>query len=977
MTAYDFSFVKNTSIAFNATADSISFGALNAADFTITIDGNNTTLTYTNGDFVTLTGFAPAQVASGAAAAPNNIANFTFGSGTTQSRWVVGDDTSATTTDDIANTINLTGTSWVNGNNLVYGLGGADIITVPGTGNNKIFGGAGGDQINLTGTTGNNVVYGGSGLTDTADGDDAITVAGGAGSDFVYANSGNDTITATTASAAGTLNTIYLGLGNDSLNGAAAHAGNFVVYGNSGDDVANLTGHTGDATVFGGNGEADSTDGADTITVGTGSAIVYGNSGNDAITTGATAASKTLTIYAGLGNDTVTTGAGATTARATIYGNTGDDQISLAAFTGDATIFGGNNATDSSDGADTITVGNGNFTVYGNAGSDTINVTTTLATANKTVNVFTGLGNDTVNISGAHVSTSNINVTLADGNEVLNITSDTNGYLTTINNFNASNDKVNVTLNGGTAATLVVANGFVFNDGGTGGNSNGQFDVANEEGFNFASFTGDFNATNFVISGGSRLITNINGTTATTLTGGTGNDQLISGSLADTLVGGTTTDGVNKLVGNGGNDVFQYDAAVVNAANFTDASQQTISGGDGTDTLQITGTTAVTFAAADAGANLTSVEKLVLSNVSGHNITLGNAARTAGLTTVDASALTGANTITVNVSDLDAAAIITTGTGVDTITLNSDGTNVYNDSVSSGASADALTISSFNFTSGDTIAAGDGVDTLTISDAATIVDNDFTNVTSLEQLILTDANTQTITLGTAAQTAGVNTVNGTALAGANTVNVNASAYTTTGVTVTGGAGADTLVGGAAADTFTFNANGDAAGNDQVTMGGGADTALFQTADISADGDFNDANVSDIADFVFGSGGDIIDFTNLTNGDLRGNGTTIQVANGTVTAAGNDTGIYVATNTFANTEAGITAGMSGVTLANTEIMYLLFSDGTNGYLARITSDATAAIQAADTIQFVTEFTGITSFASFTAAQLDGNFADFAA
>jgi len=923
MTAFDFSFVKNTSFAFNGTTDSISFGALNAADFTVTVAGGNTTLTHSNGDFVTLTGFDVAGVASGGAAAPNNIANFTFGSGSTQSRLVVGDQTNSVVTDAIANTINLTGTAWVNGNNLVLGLAGDDAITSTGTGNSKFFGGQGGDAINLTTSVGNNTIYGGDGLTDTTDGNDNITIAGGA--NFVYGNAGNDVVTTAVATTGGLTNTIYLGLGNDQVaDGGLAHQGNFVVYGNSGDDTI-LARSAGDVTIYGGNGLTDTTDGADTITVGTGSATIYGNSGNDNITTGATAANKTLSIHGGLGNDTVTTGAGVATARATIHGGTGDDRLDLSAFLGDATVYGGNSESDSVDGADTILLGNGNTTLYANGGNDNITIGTALA-ANKTANVFTGLGNDTINISGAHDTTAKINVTLATGNQVVNLNANPTGgadagYITTLNGFDAANDKFNVTLDGGDASTLVVSSGFVFNDA----NGNSQHDSGTEEAFNFASFTGDFNGTNFVIGDGtSKLITNINGAAAAALTGGVGNDHLVAGSKGDTLNGGSA--GNDKLIGGSGNDTFQLTVTQVQAL---DGNVGTIQGGSGIDTLELSSGGAVTIADNDFSQHVRSLEVIKLSNVAGHSVTLGNTSATvgavaAGVTTVNASAVSSGIT-TIAAGAFAAGLTYLGGSAVDNVTR---GAANGSDNVDLAAGDDTFSIDLAALSSADTVKGGAGTDTLTFSTAGNIADSVFTNVTGFEVLTLANG-ANTLTGGTAFDASGIVTVTGNA----NTDTINFSTYTKAlnisgadgGDTITGGSGNDTIDGGLGNDLLLGGAGNDrivsgdgtdtvrgGAGNDTYLLGANSQTIVFENTN-------NGLDVIENVSFTAGVGGDVFDFkTSPITFDAGVGETQTRDTINNVAGAPGTNGIFVFTNDAVGDATALKAALDATALDTTLI-----------------------------------------------------------
>lgn len=891
MTAFDFSLVKNTSFAFNATADSLNMGAIDASTVGVSTSGNNLILTV-GSDSVTLQGASAAQVST---------TNVTFGSATTRSHWKVGDNTSATTVDNIANTLTEEAFA-ANQNNLFYGLGGSDAITA---GN------------------GNNVIFGGTGAADSTDGADTITV--GSGANTVYANAGNDSIDAGTPNSAGLSSTYFLGLGNDTLDAAGhAHAGNFVIYGNTGDDSIDLDAATGDVTIFGGNGAADSTDGNDRIEWHQGSATIYGNSGNDTLIGDAITAGKTQTVFAGLGNDQVTVESAANSTT-TVYGNSGDDTINGSAgaeLVGNATIFGGNGIADSTDGSDTITVGNGRVTVYANSGNDTINLTGMTATGNATV--FTGLGNDTVNLSGNHTDTTTV-ITLATGNERVNFDA-TAGELTTINGFDAANDVFALDLAAAeTAADLVLANGFLFRDA----NNDGIYQAAAEEAVNFANFGGDFTATNMLITQGGiggasvgRLLTNLNGTTAVTLTGTTTADYLVSGSLGDTLVGGGGND---KLEGNAGDDVFSLTNTLAEAL---DGNNVTISGGAGTDKLLLTGA-AVTLVDADLPANVSSIEVIELANITGNSVTLGALALATGITTIDADAVTSGST-TLVATAFEGNLTYLGGAANDLITRNS-GTG--SDNFDLGAGNDTFSIDLADLSSLDTVAGGAGTDQFTFNSAGNITDSVFTNVSGFETLTLGNG-ANTLTGGTEFFETGITQITGNAAV--DTINMSAS---TVSLTISGAAQNDVINGGTVADTIDGGADNDsitgAGGADNITVGAGDDTV-----DYDAVGDFGDT----IVDFD-GAGTDVFTFANsfAANGLSAGAQAETAVAFDT-----NEATTLTALTTAANTDRpfyavefdGSTLGITLYSAVDTAIAngsaatgagFVLLDNGTNGVL----------------------------------------------
>lgn len=907
MTAYDFSLIKNTSVAFDATVDSINLGSVAATAVSFSASGSNLVITI-GSDTVTLQNTTLAQLTT---------SNAFLGSSTTRAAIFVGDnstgsvlDNSGNTINTGANTTNYTFANQQNSNHLIYGFGGGDAITANGSG----------DQ----------VIFGGSGIADSTDGND--TIAMGSGSNTLYANSGNDVITFGTATLAGKTVTAYLGLGDDSFTSGAA-GGSHVIYGNSGADTINQTGQTGDATLFGGNGIADSTDGNDVFTLGTGTVTAYGNSGNDSITTTAIAANKTQTVFAGVGNDTITAvGTADGTAKGVFYGNTGSDTITATLFDGDYTIFGGNSASDSTDGADSITAGIGNAVIYANAGNDVINVSGAM-TANKTAIVYTGAGNDTVNSTAGTTDGLNVAFYSNAGDDVFNLNNSNGGsqWNYTLADF-ASGDKVNVTLQGASAAALTVS----------GGGSSLVVADASSSGYTFQGYSGDVNATNFVISGGSVLATNFS-TTATTLTGADAKaDQLVSGSAGDTLVGGNTAAGNHdKLVGNAGDDVFQFNATA--AADLDGGG--TVSGGEGTDTLEITGTTAANLADADFTAQITSVEKIKVANVASNTLALNTGAETAGVNYVDASALTGTNQLTVTFgAGYDTASTVVGGAGADVVTY-STATGSFAVSIDGAAGNDIFTFEDAVLDSTDTLTGGTGTDKVIITDTAggyTLADSVFTNWATIEQVQLNNAaDNISITLGAEAQAAGIVTVDGSAEnAGGQTINISATAYTTA-VSLVGGSAADTLTGGSGNDTIIGGAGTDTS----LTGGTGSDLFMLNAAATEA-ASGNDV----IIDFAAGSSGDSVGLDRtvvskaaasaLVAADVR-----LQAATGTMYSelsnsvsndAATDRVIVLNNATVADENAAETAanavGAGGTAITANAGVWIIWSNGTDSFVS---------------------------------------------
>ncbi len=494
------------------------------------------------GQTVTLNGISLAQVTS------SNIV------GENSSSVIVGDNAVSTAGDDLqqnaGGVLDLVAAAGPNldANNLLYGLGEGDIITVG---------------------AGDNLIFGGSGFFDTIDGSDTITINGTgthSGNNRIYGNAGNDTVIFTDPTGVNKTSSVFGGLGNDDFI-TGASLGTVVLYGNAGNDTINASGALGTTVIYGGNGLVDSTDGGDALTGGLGSLQLFGNAGNDDIDFDDFTGTAIQTFYGGAGDDTIDGDAGGTGSSGilTLYGNSGADTIDITTHAGNVTVFGGNGVQDSSDGADTILFGIGSSgahaTLYGNAGNDVFTSIAALA-AGETALILGGLGADTFNISGARSASSQLTLAGNAGNDAFNIDDSTlsGDTTTTFSGFELT-DILNLTLSGGTATDLVVSGlgaSAAINNGAGDGN------------YAFTAYTGNFTATNFVLSDDSRLLTNFGGAAAA-LAGAAEGDQLIAGENGDTLTGGagddilTGGDGADNITG--GDDV------------------DTIAGGEGNDTI--------------------------------------------------------------------------------------------------------------------------------------------------------------------------------------------------------------------------------------------------------------------------------------------------------------------------------------------------------------------------------------------------------
>lgn len=192
---------------------------------------------------------------------------------------------------------------------------------------------------------------------------------------------------------------------------------------------------------------------------------------------------------------------------AKIVGGSGADTITSSIHSGSTmTVYGGREANDPNDGADTITLsGQGNALVFGNGGDDTIRFTSTGVGT-----VYGGVGNDTISIE---------------------------------------NDQANYVFGGPGADSMSVT-------------GNGNNVIFGAQGINDPVDMGDRivitgHGNNLVYANGGDDHVTISGVGHNTVYGGVGNDTLVGGSGGDYLAGGP---GDNVYTGGGGADRFSHSA---------------------------------------------------------------------------------------------------------------------------------------------------------------------------------------------------------------------------------------------------------------------------------------------------------------------------------------------------------------------------------------------------------------------------------
>jgi Ca2+-binding RTX toxin-like protein len=531
-----------------------------------------------------------------------------------------------------------------------------------------------------------------------------------------------------------------------------------------------------------------------------------------------------VTINGTAGKDTIngtTTPAGqpvATNLSDTIFGNDGNDNINALGGNDEITGGKGNDVLSGGDGNDTFLVegtdGQGD-TYNGGAGIDTIKATGTGPTT------FAGFKIDNsierlVGNGGAILGTA--------GNDVFDFTNLISVSGITYFDGGAGNDK------------FVAANSYngdyrggAGNDTFTGGNGNDTFeggagvDTLNGGEGNDTLVVSGANDVSDVLNGGNGTDTiKVTGTTAVTLTNfkatvqsietWTGNGESLLGTAANNtfdLSGLTTVTGLTTIDAGAGNDTLiasnlvgmtltggagvdtvtggaKDDTVVISGANDT---SDKISGGAGTNTIEVRGSTAVTLGGFDAGAQ--SFSKWVGNN----QAVLG----TAAANTFDFADLT----------DVAGITFVDSGAGNDIII----GTDGYNWDLRGGTGDDVLTGGDGN----DTFLGGAGADIIT-GNAGT----DTVSYANSSKGVTVNLRTGFATGGDATgdKVAGIENAIGSK---ANDMLTAASA----GSVLDGGAGVDALLGGVGDDTFIISGTNDISdvrdgndGTDTVKIAGG-------------------------------------------------------------------------------------------------------------------------------------------------------------
>lgn len=461
-----------------------------------------------------------------------------------------------------------------------------------------------------------------------------------------------------------------------------------------------------------------------------------------------------------------------------VFGGSGAQTINMGNTSDeDFVIFGGAGVSDTADGADTITVGEGSGVVLGNAGDDEINFSTN---DGSTASIFGGLGDDVIEnqLDGADGT---VSIVGGEGADTIDLDSqDFDGQFTIIGG-NSINDT-----------------------------TDGADDISVGEG-----------ATGVILGNAGNDDISANGSDSVTVFGGLGNDSLSS----------TVLNGSGQFWGGAGEDVFNiqlsedanYTIVGGNSANDSaDGADQilidgddtgadvtvTVLGNGGNDTITLgdsAGIADVITATVFGGAGNDSVREIGAD---------ANISVDGGLGNDSFTLLGGDDTVTAGAGNDSVRAgagskVITTGEGSDTVIS----TGAFEDiNVNTGSGNDSITLNAGGGNTGEgTVIAGVGQDTvsLTLTDDAAV-----TIFGGTEGIDTTDGADAITLLGTAAGNQSTATIFGNG--GNDTITVSADAL----VTVFGGQGNDTINNVSTGTNDVLNGN---EGNDSINAGDGNNT----------------------------------------------------------------------------------------------------------------------------------------------------------
>jgi Ca2+-binding RTX toxin-like protein len=678
-----------------------------------------------------------------------------------------------------------------------------------------------------------------------------------------------------------------------------------------------------------------------------------------------------------------------TTGTETIAGSAGDDTIN-APLSSSAVTYSA---------IDQIAGGSGIDSIYVENNGSAVNFTTQTGLENIRINQSSQAGTVTLASDKAYTNLESVGSAtgltfnaIAKGTTTAGLTSNTGdvtlAYSSTA--LTGAADNLAVTLNNA-GGTLTVS----------GGTASNALETVTLNSISDSTLTalalGSANATSLVITGsGNTTVTAITDTAATlrtidasastgkvsvtgihatsnTITGGSGNDTLAGAAGNDVISSGAGNDSVTGAAGNdnvalgGGNDTF-----VVTGSDLT--KDDTIVGGEGTDTLTLTGTIAYTAAtttdaALSSGSGISEFEVLK----SGGDVTQDMRALPSTITSVSV----GANTVTLT---KDTAIANATFTGAGTLSIASAGAQTLTLGGLSGTTPTVVTGANFTTFATTLAIVSNGDDGASSENTVTVADTALTGitVTGAERVTVTNTSTtltsadfsgntsSAVGFSNSAATGAIKFTPGSGKVASLTTGAGADSITLTAgadVVTASGAGADTITAGAGNDTITSSGSG----ADVIDLGDGDDTVTTSStgADSISGGAGNDSiTAGDDNDTVDGGAGN-----DILAGDAGDDSLTGGDGNDTITdGTGNDMVVGGAGNDVLTISSGndnVSGGDGNDTISITGLSAGDTIDGGAGTDSlAVTNSSTATI--------TPTVTGIESMSIVTSAALTADF-----
>jgi Ca2+-binding RTX toxin-like protein len=583
-----------------------------------------------------------------------------------------------------------------------------------------------------------------------------------AGVNFVVAGSGNSTLTQSEGYTAPL--TLAGGTGKDLINVAtASQLAADSIFGGASDDTLSVSSNvTLNNTFSRVNGvEVLSLTGASAVTLGGSAGFstviagsinqdslnnravrMIGSTLNDSFTVATAAQLAANTIVAGTGTDTLAVSQAATIADNAFANVSGVEVLSLG---GNSTVTLDRNASRAgitsvraASGAQldlSVTSGNSSsLTIAGGNSGDTFRFNAIPQFSRSSISG--GLGNDTLILGVAGVINDTLfarvssveAVSLAGGNTVTIGKAASDAGISTIyggagtlgsafTQTTLSSGAQTIIGGAGNDLFAVGSDSLLVNDSLVGAGGTDTLRILSDSTLSSGTLSGISGIEVLQLSGKSSLATSDVPTDLNTIYGGNGDSNY-----------SVTAPGKINLIAGTGSDRFQLSGANLLSDTLVAV---TLSGGQGIDTMIVDGTLGLN----DAFANVTGTEILSLNGAA--SVTLGGAAKTAGITQVFTG---GADTLGVTVVQTEEA--------------------TQNLSITTGKGNDLISITNGILLSRDTIDAGDGINTLRIEESSRILDRNFANVASTQILSLVDDKNY-VEVGTnAAETSSLATVVG-------------------------------------------------------------------------------------------------------------------------------------------------------------------------------------------------------------------------